>query len=177
MHEIVWRDIDIAGPLNVRKACQYLAIGRFQLHVGDALSKAALTEHGAQLAGAPSVGVQSNGLDNRARWATETAETWPVAKAHWGLLRNHNTGSESFTGMQSRGMIRLYDANDNQELEPAAITPCRRAEFWRLMISNVQCLQVDVVELYKSDAAHEGVDSCDGGCRVEREGRREWRAE
>jgi hypothetical protein len=143
----------------------------------DAMFKNLLRDYGVTLSSAPYFGIQSNGLDNRALWATETAETWPIAKAHWGLLRNHDTGSVSFTGMQSRGMIRLYDANDNQELEPAEITPCRRAEFWRLMISNVQCLQVDVVEIYKSDAAIEWDDSCDGGIRAELERLAEWLTE
>jgi hypothetical protein len=143
----------------------------------DALFKAALTEHGTQLASAAYFGVQSNGLDNRASWAHETTETWPTAKAHWGLLRNHDTGGESFTGMQSRGMVRLYDEDDSGTLEEDEITPCRRAEVWQVMISNAQCLQVDVVEIYSSDAAIPWDASCEGGVRAELERLAAWLSE
>ncbi len=140
----------------------------------DALFKAALNAHGTALPTAPYFGVQSNGLDDKASWADQTPESWPNAKLHWGLLRNHDTGQDTFTGMQSRGPIRLYDLDDSGTLEKGEITPCRRGEVWRTMISNAQCLQVDVIEIYSSDAETEWDASCDGGVRAELERLADW---
>jgi hypothetical protein len=132
----------------------------------DELFKGALVDYGVTLASAPYFGVQSNGLDNRASWATTPSDEWPTAKAHWALLRNHDTGAQSFTGMQTRGMQRLYDGGET--------TPCERRAVWTALVSNAQCLQVDVVEVYRADVTSPWDASCEGGVRGELERLHAW---
>jgi hypothetical protein len=135
----------------------------------DELFKAALVDYGVALPSAPYFGLQSNGLDDRYLWATTPSADWPNTKAHWALLRNHDTGAETFTGMQTRGMQRLYDDGET--------TPCERRVVWEGLVNNVQCLQVDVVEVYAADVTSPRDDSCDGGVRGELERLHTWLTE
>jgi hypothetical protein len=119
-------------------------------------------------------GVQTNGLDNRASWARTPDVDWPQQKDHWRLVRSHDGATEPFTGMQTRGMVRLYDENNNQRLDKSEGTPCKRGAVWRTILTNVKCLQVDVVEVYASDLAVPWTASCNGGVRGRLEALHAW---
>jgi len=45
---------------------------------------------------------------------------------------------------------------------------------WKTMISNAQCLQVDVVEVYAADVLSPWDAACDGGVRAELERLHAW---
>jgi hypothetical protein len=51
------------------------------------------------------------------------------------------------------------------------ISACGRKDLWTRLNTNIQCLQVDVVEIYKADALR---TDCDGGVRQELERLHEW---
>ena len=69
------------------------------------------------------------------------------------------------------------DSSGNGALEDEETTPCARGAVWETLVSNAQCLQVDVVEVYGADVRSPWDDACGGGVRAELERLHAWLTE
>jgi len=140
----------------------------------DATFKETLLAHSDVVQYPSAFGLQSNGLDDRYKWSDTGDEVWPDTKDHWRHLRDFAGLGGTLTGMQSRGMKRLYDKNKDGKLSDDEVSACTRGDAWEIMANNVRCLQADFVEVYASDLKVGWDKSCGGGVRRELEELSAW---